>query len=260
LVTRSSRLLLAFGIVVPALPILVGLVLPAGGSAARVTTPATYIPVPKFTLVAVPPALSPVPPSPGVEIARLHKPTTMRATPGGRSLGRVGLRTNFNSPTVLWVARQSGKWLGVVSVLAGNNHLGWIPASDATLSQVDFKIEVSLHQRRVTVLDSGRVLKRYTVAVGRPTAPTPTGRFAVTDRLATGDPSGPYGCCIIALSAESPHAIADWSGGNRIAIHSTPETSSIGHPVSHGCMRLTLADGRWLMTHVPLGTPTIIRE
>ena len=63
---------------------------------------------------------------------------------------------------------------------------------------------------------------------------------------------------MLALSAESPHAIQGWNGGDRIAIHSTPETSSIGLPVSHGCLRLTLAEGRWLMAHVPLGTPTLI--
>jgi len=108
-------------------------------------------------------------------------------------------------------------------------------------------------------LHGGKVVKRYTIAVGAPGSPTPTGRFAVTDRLTTGDPSGPYGCCILALSARSPHAIQGWAGGNRIAIHSTPETSSIGQAASHGCMRLTLAEGKWLLDHVPLGTPTIIR-
>ena len=78
------------------------------------------------------------------------------------------------------------------------------------------------------------------------------------DRLTTGDPSGPYGCCILALSAKAPHAIQGWNGGDRIAIHSTPDTGSIGLPVSHGCLRLTLAEGRWLIDHIPLGTPTII--
>ena len=110
----------------------------------------------------------------------------------------------------------------------------------------------------LTVLHNGKAVERYTIAVGAPTSPTPTGRFAVTDRLTTGDPQGPYGCCILALSALAPHAIQGWSGGNRIAIHSTPETSSIGQPVSHGCMRLTLAEGRWLLDHIPLGTPTVI--
>ena len=59
-------------------------------------------------------------------------------------------------------------------------------------------------------------------------------------------------------SAKSPHAIQDWPGGDRIAIHSTPDTSSIGLPVSHGCMRLTVAEAQWLLDHIPLGTPTLI--
>jgi lipoprotein-anchoring transpeptidase ErfK/SrfK len=96
------------------------------------------------------------------------------------------------------------------------------------------------------------------VAIGAGYAPTPTGRFAVTDRLSTGDPGGPYGCCILALSAHSPHAIAGWTGGDRIAVHSTPETESIGQPDSHGCVRVTLAEGRWLLAHIPLGTPALI--
>jgi len=159
---------------------------------------------------------------------------------------------------VLWVVERAPGWLGVIGTAAGNGRVGWIPASAASLDRVAWELKVSLSARRVTVIDAGKVLQRYTVAVGAPDSPTPTGRFEVTDRLATGDPTGSYGCCILALSAHSPHAIQHWSGGDRIAIHSTPESSSIGHPVSHGCMRLTLAEGRWLLDHVPLGTPVLI--
>ena len=195
---------------------------------------------------------------PGVLVALLRHATTMRTSPDGPTLAPLPLRTEFGSPQALWVVRRSGSWLGVVSPLAGNGRLGWIEQSTAKLGRVAWQINVSLHARRLTVRDNGKVVQRYTVAVGRPSAPTPTGRFAVTDRLLTGNPTGPYGCCILALTAKSPHAIQGWTGGNRIAIHSTPETSSIGQPVSHGCVRLTLAEGRWLMAHVPLGTPTII--
>ncbi len=170
------------------------------------------------------------------------------------------MHTDFGSPEALWVAKQAPGWLGIVSPLAGNGRLGWIPRSAATLVPILWELRVSLSARQLTVLYAGSVVRRYTVAIGRPDAPTPTGRFAVTDRLNTGDPSGPYGCCILALSAHSPHAIQGWGGGNRIAIHSTPDTSSIGHPVSHGCVRLTLAEGRWLLAHIPLGTPTLIRS
>jgi lipoprotein-anchoring transpeptidase ErfK/SrfK len=172
----------------------------------------------------------------------------------------LGLKSQFGSPVVVWVRRHTGKWLGIVSPVIGNGRIGWIPISTSKLRRVNYQLDVSLSQRHVTVLYRGRQVERYLIAIGKPSAPTPTGDFAVTDRLKTGDPSGPYGCCILATSALAPHAIEDWSGGNRIAIHSTPETSSIGQNVSHGCMRLTLPEGAWLIAHIPLGTPVIIKE
>jgi len=182
----------------------------------------------------------------------------MRSAPAGAELAQLGTRTEFGSPAALWVVSRVRGWLGVISPLAGNGHVGWIPQSAVALGRVDWKLEVSLSSRRLTVLGGGRPLASFTIAIGGPASPTPTGRFAVTDRLLTGDPSGAYGCCILALSAHSPHAIQGWTGGNRIAIHSTPDSASIGLPDSHGCMRVTLAEGRWLVSHVPLGTPTLI--
>ena len=108
-------------------------------------------------------------------------------------VARLGTKTEFGSPEVLWVVRRSGRWLGVVSTKAGNNRVGWIPASAVSLSRVTWELRVSLSARKLTVLDNGRVSQRYTVAVGAPDAPTPTGRFAVSDRLLTGNPAGPYG-------------------------------------------------------------------
>ncbi|HZE03705.1 MAG TPA: L,D-transpeptidase, partial [Solirubrobacteraceae bacterium] len=196
----------------------------------------------------------------GALVALVAHPTGLRARPGGHVMAKLPSRTPFGSPQAVWVRRVSGHWLGVVSVLAGNNRLGWIPAADTSLSRVGWELRVSLARRRLTVLEGGRPVEHYSIAIGAPASPTPTGRFAVTDRLSTGDPAGPYGCCILALSAVAPHAIQGWTGGDRIAIHSTPETSSIGEPVSHGCMRLTLADGRWLLQHIPLGTPAVIKQ
>jgi hypothetical protein len=184
----------------------------------------------------------------------------MRVAPGGRVLAQIGTHTAFGSPTTFLVVRQSGGWLGVVSTDAGNGRIGWVERSAVSLGRVHWQLRVSLSARRLTVLENGKTLRRYSVAVGRPDAPTPTGRFAVTDRLATHNPAGPYGCCILALSAHSPHQIQGWSGGNRIAIHSTPDSGSVGQAVSHGCVRVTLAEGTWLLGHIPLGTPAVIRS
>ena len=240
----------------PLVPIAAGLTL-GGGSSAAAPAP---IRSPFAPLASAPPGLRNllIPPGRGALVALVEHSTRMRSAPGGRAYATVPLHTEFGSPEALSVVRLSGPWLGVISPLAGNGRVGWIPAADASLSRVDWQLQVSVARRLLTVLHNGRAVEHYRIAVGAPSAPTPTGRFAVTDRLTTGDPSGPYGCCILALSAKAPHAIQGWSGGDRIAIHSTPETSSIGLPVSHGCLRLTLAEGRWLLAHIPLGTPTLI--
>lgn len=261
-VTRARVALAAVAGLVPMIPIVLGLALSGGGSPARAGSPTTaratsrYVPVTPPAKSAVPNLL--LPPGRGTLVAVIDHATVMRSRPNGRVIARVPTKTPFGSADGMWVRRRSGTWLGVVSTLAGNNRIGWIRAGDASLTRVDWELKVSLGRRRLTVLENGRAVERYTIAVGAPGSPTPTGAFAVTDLLNTGDPSGPYGCCILALSATAPHAIADWYGGNRVAIHSTPETWTIGQAVSHGCMRLTLAEGRWLLRHIPIGTPTLI--
>jgi lipoprotein-anchoring transpeptidase ErfK/SrfK len=191
-------------------------------------------------------------------VAILRHGTALRASPGGRRLAALGRHTEFGSPEYLLVVARRHGWLAVLSPLAGNGRVGWIAQSAASLARNPWELRVSLAARRLTVLRDGHVVQRVTVAIGPPQTPTPVGRFAVTDRLVTGDPQGPYGCCILALSAHAPHVIQGWGGGDRIAIHSTPENASIGQAVSHGCVRVTLAEGRWLLSHIPLATPTLI--
>ena len=265
-VTRWRVLGAIAAVLVPAVPIVVALLLTTGsGPAAAVTTTQTaaYTPVTHAHSHARGRAharrrRSLVPPGRGAIVGYVSHPETMRATPGGRRIAELETKTGFGSPTYVLVTHVKRGWLGVVSTAAGNGHIGWIRASGVQLHRDHWRLHAMLSHHLLVVYHDGRAVEHYTIATGKPTAPTPTGEFAVTDRLKTGDPEGPYGCCILALSAKAPHAISDWDGGNRIAIHSTPETSSIGHSVSHGCMRLTLPDGRWLIDHIPLGTPAII--
>jgi len=262
----------SLAILVPGIPIAIGIAVglqkPAAGAAA--TAPETLTPAAPTAGAAteaaggaapamqVTPSAPSIPGGSGALVALLLHPTNLRASPGGPSIVRLRTKTEFGSPEMLWVVTRVSGWLGVMTPQAGNGRVAWIAQSATSLSRVSWELKVSLSARRLTVLDHGRVVERYTVAIGTPSAPTPTGRFAVTDRLVTNDAAGPYGCCILALSAHAPHAIQGWTGGTRIAIHSTPESASIGEAASHGCVRVTLADGRWLLAHIPLGTPTLI--
>jgi lipoprotein-anchoring transpeptidase ErfK/SrfK len=193
-------------------------------------------------------------------LAIIRRAVAMRSAPGdtGHVLGRVATHTSFGSSTALPIVVRRGQWLGVTSLLAGNGRLGWIPRSAVSLSQTEWRIYVSIDRQRITVSYGDRIVQRIRTSTGVPGASTPTGHFAVTDRLRTGSEVGPYGCCILALSAVQPRHLSDWDGGNRIAIHATIETADLGRPASHGCAHVDDAAGHWLLQHIPNGTPVVI--
>ena len=118
-----------------------------------------------------------------------------------------------------------------------NGEHGWIRASAARLGSTNVWIRVDRSRRELTLRRDRRVLRRMPVAVGRPGTETPLGRFAVTDRLRTRSPDSPYGCCAVALSGHQTKLLPGWPGGDRLAIHATPNPETVGTPASLGCMR-----------------------
>ena len=191
---------------------------------------------------------------------RAGETVTVRARPGGPVLARLGGETEFGSSRALSVVRvRRGRWLGVAAPELGNGRLGWIDAREGAISyaRTPLRIDVDLSERRLVVRSAGRVVRRMTVSVGRPGSTTPTGRFAVTDKLSGPRFSPSYGCCILALSGRQTSLPAGWTGGDRLAIHGTP-TNAVGRAASAGCLHATEADLRALMRAVPLGTPVVI--
>ena len=127
------------------------------------------------------------------------------------------------------------------------------------MSETSTSLTLDLSQRRLLLKRGDRVVRRMVVGIGRPSSPTPRGRFAVTDKLSGYRYSPFYGCCIVALSAHQPNLPAGWTGGNRIAIHGTNNPASIGVPSSAGCPHAGYADMQALMQRVPLGAPVFVR-
>jgi lipoprotein-anchoring transpeptidase ErfK/SrfK len=206
-----------------------------------------------------PPAVQPAPPPRPPFGAQLARRTQLRASPGGRVIATLGMRTEYGSSRVLSVVRRSAGWLGVLSERVGNSRVGWIPARSATLLHEPYTLHVDLSARRLVVRHERRVVRRIVVAVGRAGVTTPTGRFAVTDRLRIEGSRGPYGCCALALTGRQPNVPQGWSGGDRIAIHGTSKESSVGTAASSGCLRARERDMRWLLARIPDGAPVRIR-
>lgn len=178
--------------------------------------------------------------------------------PGGPAVGQIAATTQFGSQQVLGVATRRGAWLGVLTDALPNGRLAWVKRSGLTLRRTRWSLHADLSEHTLSLLRYGRAVRRIDVAIGRPGSETPTGRFAVTDKLA-GSSYGPYyGCCILALSAHQPHTPPGWTGGNRIAIHGTDSPSTIGTAASAGCLRAADAGLRALMERVPVGAPVSI--
>ena len=191
--------------------------------------------------------------------ARLSGRVALRSAPSGRAVGRIGPRTEFGGRRVVSVLRRRGAWLKVVVPELPNARPGWIPAVRARVGATDVSLHVDRSARTLTVRAGDRVLQRATIGVGAPAHPTPTGRFAVTDKLKMGGPGTTYGCCALALSAHQPNLPNTWNGLDRIAVHGTQSPETIGVAASLGCMHASERDLRRLMRTVPLGSPVFIR-
>jgi len=190
--------------------------------------------------------------------AAVTRRAALRAAPGGRVVARIGTRTEFGTRRVLAVTRRRDGWLRVIATERPNGRAAWLRASAARLGSTDVWIRVDRSRRQLTLRRGDRVLRRVPVAVGRAGTPTPLGRFAVTDRLRSQRSDSPYGCCAIALSGHQTKLLPGWPGGDRLAIHGTPNPETVGTPASLGCMRARTADIRALMRRVPLGAVVVV--
>jgi hypothetical protein len=182
----------------------------------------------------------------------------IRRAPASGTLAVADWRTPFGSVRRLRVVRQRGDWFAVESDVLGNGVVGWVPkTARVQLRRVRYSVEADLTERLLTLFEDGRVVFRRRVSIGTSASPTPSGRFHVTDQI-----SGRrwrLGCCIVVLSGTQPRLPAGWRGGDRLAIHGSPGSSSsrIGVASSAGCLHATEQTLR-VLAALPLGTPVVI--
>ena len=182
--------------------------------------------------------------------------------PGGKRVRRLRARRieGKRIPLVLLVKRRRDGWLRVHLPVRPNGSLAWIRARDAQLRVNPYRVEVSLRRHRLTVWRYGRRMLTRKVGVGRSLAPTPTGRYFVTDLIKARDPRGLYGPYAFGLSGFSPVFTTFGTGNGQIGIHGTNQPEALGTDVSQGCIRIGNATVTSLARKLPLGTPVDIRR
>jgi lipoprotein-anchoring transpeptidase ErfK/SrfK len=102
-------------------------------------------------------------------------------------------------------------------------------------------IVVSLEDRKLALIEDGQVKKVYSVAVGKPSTPSPVGTFTIERRVA--NPTYHHDGKTILPGPGNPVGTR-WMGLSKhgYGIHGTNEPKSIGKAASHGCIRMARAD------------------
>lgn len=142
------------------------------------------------------------------------------------------------------------------------------PVAAATAAH-NRQILLELGRRTLSLVEDGKVLGSWPVAIGDTATPTPTGTFAVRNKLVnpqyqstksgkinpTLGPQGPLGDRWIGFHA---------TGKDQFGIHGTPSawawTVTSRAAVTHGCVRMLTPHVRQLFDQVQVGTPVIVRR
>lgn len=150
------------------------------------------------------------------------------------------------------------RWLRVMLPGRPNGSQGWIRQRGTVLMTTRWHIVVATSDRRVRAYRDGRLARSFTAIVGKPSTPTPHGRFFVEEsiRLAPGRPGAPFA---LATSARS-NVLQEFQGGpGQIGIHGVGNLGGRpGSAVSHGCVRLRDPGIRWLAARIRPGVPVTI--
>ncbi|SHK21661.1 LysM domain-containing protein [Geosporobacter subterraneus DSM 17957] len=101
------------------------------------------------------------------------------------------------------------------------------------------RVLVNLAQRRLYLYLDDILQSSYPVAIGKPSTPTPTGTFAVTEKAM--NPGGVFGTRWIRFFED-------------YGIHGTNNPASIGNAVSNGCIRMFNDDVNFIYAVVTIGT------
>jgi L,D-transpeptidase catalytic domain len=113
-------------------------------------------------------------------------------------------------------------------------------------------IDINISQQRIRAYIGSRLIRSVLVSTGTWRHPTVTGTFRVYAKVRSQTMSGGSRARGDYYNLPGvPHVMYFYSG---YAIHGTYWHHNFGHPMSHGCVNLTLGDASWFYSWAPVGT------
>jgi lipoprotein-anchoring transpeptidase ErfK/SrfK len=146
----------------------------------------------------------------------------------------------------------------------------WSPVRRLVWSEPPIRLEVSLSARQMKVIENGRVVRSYGIAVGQPAHPTPKGHFQTGAIEWNPSWTPPPSRWARNKRYQPPGAASNPMQGVKIYfrapyyfIHGTNNPSSIGSAASHGCIRMTESEAvelARLISEAGRSVPLVIRS
>ena len=115
-------------------------------------------------------------------------------------------------------------------------------------------IDIDISAQTITAYQGNTPLKTVLVSTGVSWHPTPIGHYQIYMKIPSQTMSGGVG--VEAYYLPNVPWVMYFAGAN--AIHGTYWHHNFGHPMSHGCVNLTIDDAKWFYNWAEIGTPVIV--
>lgn len=135
----------------------------------------------------------------------------------------------------------------------------------SSLSDEDYakiSLEVSIKNQELRILSDKNILGTMIISSGSDKEPTPLGDFLIQPERGESF-----------FAPEFNQGATNWvsfHGNGEFLFHSIPtdvkgeyiaaEGLKLGKPVSHGCIRLSVADSEWIYNNIRVNTPVFIKK
>jgi hypothetical protein len=125
------------------------------------------------------------------------------------------------------------------------------PSAEVTIPKPDLKILINIPTYQLFVYENGKVVKQYSVAVGQPKYPSPTGNYNIA-RIEWNPwwypPDSPWAedAKVTPPGPKNPLGPVKMVMETDLRVHGTNKDYSVGRPASHGCFRMHNKEAREL--------------
>lgn len=134
---------------------------------------------------------------------------------------------------------------------------GYSPTSSSTV-KLERSVRVDLSEQRLYYLVSGKEIKSFPISSGKPSMPTLSGEYVITNKVANAW-SRTYGLYMpywlgLDRGRIGIHELPYWPGGHREG------EDHLGKAVSHGCIRLGIGPAQYIYERLEVGGQVLVEK